>query len=362
MKRFVVDREALGKNIEILKARAGDATVFGVVKGNGYGLGVCNLADVLRAHGVDHYAVTDLAEVRALRRAGFESETILMMEGTCNPEELGALIDSRAIVSVGSLTCAQRLDAEAEKRGVTAEAHIKIDTGMGRYGFLPEEIQKVLSLYEACPHVHFCGIYTHFCRAYDEKATKEMFERFQTVVQTIRDAGLQPGTVHCCNSTAFWKYPEMHCDAVRIGSALLGRVNFSGGTGLQRIGQCEAEIEEIRTLPRGHAVGYGSHWVAKRETRTAILSIGYSHGFSVEKGYDLWGTKDCMHGVGRYVKAWLRKKALYVTVNGKSCRVLGHVGMVNMVIDVTDCDAALGDMALVDINPLVLKDVPVVLS
>ena len=362
MKRFVVDRAALGNNIEILKNRAGTATVFGVIKGNGYGLGVTNLADVLREHGVDHFAVTDLNEVFRLRRGGFEQETILMMEGTCNPHELSALIENRAIVTVGSFACAERLDAEAKARGVIAEAHIKIDTGMGRFGFLPQEIQQVLSLYESFPNIRFSGIYTHFCKAFDKAATKEMFERFQTVVQAITHAGQNPGLVHCCNSTAFWNYPEMHCGAVRIGSALLGRVNFPGETGLVRIGRCEAEIEDIRTLPMGHAVGYGSHWVAKRETRTAVLPIGYSHGFSVEKGYDLWGAKDCIHGVGRYVKAFLKKKALYVTVNGKPCRVLGHVGMVNMVIDVTDCKAEVGDMAVVDINPLVLKDVPVVLS
>ena len=85
-------------------------------------------------------------------------------------------------------------------------------------------------------------------------------------------------------------------------------------------------------------------------------------GFAVDKGFDLWRPKDCLRGVARYLKAWLRHKALYVTVNGTPCRVLGHVGMVNMVIDVTDCDCKLGDMAIVNINPLVLKDVDVVLS
>ena len=362
MKRYFVDRAALGRNMELLKQRAGDATVFGVIKGSGYGLGTVNLATVLCEHGVDHFAVTSVSEVAALRQAGFETETILMMEGTCNRQEIGALIDCGAILSVGSGEDALRIDAEAKARGVVAEAHIKIDTGMGRYGFLPSGTDTVQSLYDDFPNIRFTGIYTHFYDACDPKATRRQFDAFQGVVAAIRAAGQNPGTVHCCNSTAFWKYPEMHCDAVRIGSALLGRVAFSGETGLTRIGECQAEIEEIRTLPAGHSVGYGAGWVAKRETRTAILSVGYSNGFAVDRGYDLWRTKDCIRGVARYLKAWLKRKALYVTVNGTPCRVLGHVGMVNMVIDVTDCDCQLGDMAIVDINPLVLKDVDVVLS
>ncbi len=360
MKRYWVDRAALGRNIDLLKARAGDATVFGVIKGNGYGLGTVNLAQVLKEHGIDHFAVTDVREVTDLRRSEFETESILMMEGTCNRQEIGTLVENRAVLSVGSAEDALRLDAEAKARDIIAEAHVKIDTGMGRYGFLPTQLDEILHLYSDYPNIRFTGIYTHFFNACNPTSTKAQYKQFHETVEAIRNAGIEPGMVHCCNSTAFWQYPEMHCDAVRIGSALLGRVNFSGNTGLTVIGQCQAELEEIRTIPAGHSVGYGAGWVAKRETRTAVLSIGYSNGFAVDKGYDLWRTKDCIRGVARYLKAWIKKKALYVTVNGKSCRVLGHVGMVNMVIDITDCDCRLGDMAVVNINPLVLKSVDVV--
>ena len=152
----------------------------------------------------------------------------------------------------------------------------------------------------------------------------------------------------------------MMCDGVRLGSALLGRVAFSGTTGLKRVGWCQAELEEIRTIPVGHTVGYGAGWRAKRPTRTAVLSIGYYTGFGVDRGFDLWRFSDCLRGIARYIKAFLKRKALYVQVNGKDCRVLGHVGMVNMVIDVTDCECSVGDMARVDINPLLVKGMEIV--
>lgn len=359
MKAYIVDKAALERNIRLLRKKAGDAVVWGVVKGDGYGLGCVSLAKLLAAHGVDHFAVTDVSEVRALRDEGFLENPILMMEGTCNDTEINELLDLGAILTVSTPEDAVRIEANAAERATVAEAHLKIDTGMGRYGFLPEQMELVHSLYETCPHIAFSGIYTHFYDACSAVATAAQFDAFQRVVQELQAAGHETGMVHCCNSTAFFHYPHMHCDAVRLGSALLGRVNFEGDTGLKRIGWCQAELEEIRTIPAGHTVGYAAGWKAKRQTRIAVLSVGYFNGFGVDRGFDLWRFKDCLRGVARYIKAFLKRKALYVEVNGRQCRVLGHVGMVNMVIDVTDCDCTVGDMARVDINPLLVKGVEV---
>lgn len=360
MRAYIVEKAALERNIRLLRKKAGDAQIWGVVKGNGYGLGCVELARLLAAHGISRFAVTDVAEVRALRDEGFLENPILMMEGTCNEAEINELLDLNAILSVTTWEDAQKVQSCAEARSAVAEAHIKIDTGMGRYGFLPDQMELIHSLYEVCPSIAFTGIYTHFYDACSPVATAAQFQAFQKVVQELQAAGRETGMVHCCNSTAFFLYPNMHCDAVRIGSALLGRVTFDGDTELKRVGWCQAELEEIRTIPAGHTVGYAAGWKARRETRIAVLSVGYYNGFGVDRGFDLWRFKDCLRGVARYIKAFIKRKALYVEVNGKMCRVLGHVGMVNMVIDVTDCDCAVGDMARVDINPLLVKGLDIV--
>ncbi len=360
MRAYMVDKSALAHNIGIILERAGDAVVWGVIKGDGYGLGCVELARVLSAYGIDHFAVTDVGEVRQLREAGFVESPILMMEGTCNPAEINELLDHGAILTIGSAEDAVMVDQVARERSTVAEAHLKIDTGMGRYGFLPEQIEKIYSLYTDSTNIAFTGIYTHFGCAVDAAVTQKQYDKFQQVVQELRAAGFETGMVHCCNSTAFWKYRHMHCDGVRIGSALLGRVAFSGSHDLKTVGYCQAELEEIRTIPVGHTVGYGAGWVAKRETRIAVLSIGYFNGFGVDRGFDLWRFKDCIRGIARYIKAFIKHKALYVHVNGTPCKVLGHVGMVNMVIDVTDCDCKVGDMARVNINPLLLKGIEVI--
>lgn len=359
MKRYTVDTAALAHNVQLLRKKAKGTILWGVIKGNGYGLGVVQMAQVLAQNGIRQFAVTDIREARALREAGFENP-IFMMEGTCNAQEVRQLLELGAILTVGTVEDAAVINEQARLHSVKAQAHLKIDTGMGRYGFLPAQMETVRRLYSANPYIQFTGIYTHFYDSADPKPTKIQFEKFMEVVKQLRDAGIDTGMVHCCNSSAFLKYPQMHCDAARVGSALLGRVTVGDKTGLKKVGRCEAEIEEIRTIPAGHTVGYGAGWVAKRRTRIAVLSVGYFHGFAVDRGFDLWRPKDCFRGIARYIKALIRGKALYVTVNGQRCRVLGHVGMVNMVIDVTDCECKTGDMAQVDINPLLLKGVDVI--
>lgn len=359
MKRYMVDKSALEHNVRLLLEKAKGKTVWGVIKGDGYGLGVVPMARLLAAHGIEHFAVTDLAEVRALRNDGF-SNPILMMEGTCSESEVNELLDLGATLTISTPEDAAVVNAQAAARSTIAEAHLKIDTGMGRYGFLPEQMELVHGLYAGNPNIAFTGIYTHFYNSSEPAPTQAQFDKFQAVVNELQAAGIETGMVHCCNSSAFLKYEHMHCDAVRVGSALLGRVTIGGNTGLKVVGDCQAELEEIRTIPVGHTVGYGAGWKAKRETRIAVLSIGYFNGFGVDRGFDLWRFQDCLRGVARYIKAFIKRRALYVTVNGQSCRVLGHVGMVNMVIDVTDCDCRQGDIAHVNINPLLVKGVEIV--
>ena len=360
MKAYIVDTAALEHNIRTLREKAGDTVIWGVVKGNGYGLGCAEMAGILAGQGVDHFAVTDVAEVRALREAGFRENPILMMENTACEGEINELLDLDAIFSVGSMADAKAIDGIAAQRSCVAQAHVKIDTGMGRFGFLPEQKTEILGLYEGCPNIAFTGIYTHFLNSGDANVTRDQFVKFRWIMDEIRFAGFETGMVHCCNSTGFWKFPDMHCDAVRIGSALLGRVGYASQAGLKKIGYCRALVEQVRTIPAGHTVGYGGGWKAKQETQIAVIPVGYFHGFAVDRGYDLWRWQDCLRGVLRYIKALVQKKALYVSIGGKNCRVLGHVGMVNLVADVTGLGVKPNDEAIVEINPLLVKGMEIV--
>jgi len=352
MRIYVVEKEALVGNIRLIKDLADGAAVWAVLKGDGYGLGAVPLAKLLREQGVRRYCVTELSEARALREAGFEEEPILMLQPTTDHATLEALVELNVICTVSSQDDAVVLNGVAAERETVAEAHIKIDTGMGRYGFHPKELDKILSVYRYMPNIAVSGIYTHFSSAFrSEKRTREQYERFQLLLDQIAGSGFETGEAHCCNSSALLRWPEMRMDGVRVGSALLGRVSFRGKSGLRRAGYCESHVAELHTLPKGAATGYGGAWRAKRETKLAIVPVGWYHGFGVEYGRDSFRLRDCLRGTLSLAKAWLARRRLYVKIAGQRCPVRGHVGMLHTAVDVSRADCKTGDTAILDISP-----------
>ncbi len=360
MKAYIVETDKLRHNLAILKEKAENTSIWGVVKGNGYGLGTVALARFLAAEGIDRFAVTDLREATELRQAGLKEQPVLMLRETSQEDELKSMVALNVICTLGSLEAAAALEQVAKDLGTRARAHVKIDTGMGRYGFLPCQWEQAAQVYEKYPHVEVTGIFTHFHSASREELTTPQYTAFQDVVKKIKDRGFDPGMVHCCNSLAFWNFPHMGLDGVRLGSALLGRVNYASKAGLKPVGWCEAEVEALKTVPKGHNVGYGAACQVKRDTTIAVVGVGYIHGFSVERGYDVFRVKDCLRSVGRYLKYLVKGKSLTVEINGKPCKVLGHVGMVNLIADVTDVPCRLHDKVKVNINPLDVKNMDVV--
>lgn len=360
MTSYIVETDKLRHNLAILKEKAAGTAIWGVVKGNGYGLGTAALGRLLAEEGIDRFAVTELGEAEALREGGLAEQPILMLREISREDELKRLLSLGVICTLGSLEAAAALEAAAREMDVTAQAHVKIDTGMGRYGFLPEQWEQAAQVYTDYPHVKAIGIFTHFHSGSREEITGAQFAAFEAAVAGIKSRGIEPGTVHCCNSLAFWNFPHMHLDGVRLGSALLGRVGYGGKAGLKPVGWCEAEVEALKTIPKGHNVGYGAACRVKRDTAIAVVGVGYIHGFAVERGYDVFRPKDCLRSIGRYLKYMLKGKSLTVEIGGKPCRVLGHVGMVNLIADVTDVPCKLHDPVRVSINPLDVKNMEIV--
>ena len=357
MKRYLVESAAIRQNLETLKKRAGKARLFAVVKGNGYGLGLVPLAAICRDAGVDTFCVTEVSDAKQLRGAGF-TQQILMIRPTCDVDEVHQPLDLDVVLTVSSQDDAAVLNRIATQRTQKVKAHIEIDTGMGRYGFLPGEMDKLLHIYSYMDGLDLCGIYTHFHSAFcSKRATDLQMVCFRSVIRQLQEKGFDPGVCHCCNSAGLLRFPNYAMDAVRVGSALLGRVH--GGHGLKRVGYCETQVEELKWLPKGHTTGYGAGWKAKRPTRVAILPVGWYNGFGCEMGNDLFRFRDCLRRIAASLRVMLFGKAYYVTINGKRCKVLGHIGMLHTAADVSGIQCSLGDMARVEINPLMQKGMDV---
>lgn len=359
MTTYEVSREALEFNIKQLKAQANGVPIWAVVKGDGYGLGVLPLAEMLAEQDIHNFCVTELREAEILRDNGFTDDCILMLRSVADRKEINRLMDLKVILTVGSEEVASLIDRIAAERADIAEVHLKIDTGMGRYGFLPEETEQIIAIYREKKHLAVSGIFTHFnCAFNDDALTKREFAAFMQVVGDIRAAGQETGTVHCCNSAAFLKFPEMHCDAVRLGSAILGRIAFR--TKLRPVGYVSSAIEELRVLPKGHTTGYSALWKAKKDTPVAIVPVGWYHGFHVSCEPDMTRRRDCFRAALGSFRGMLCPKHVTVEINGKTCPIVGAIGMLHCAVDVTGVPCQRGDRVIMQMNPLHLNGIKVV--
>ena len=356
MKQYVVDLGLLARNTQILVEKAGSAAVYGVVKGNGYGLGLLPMAKTLRESGVTRFAVADPSEATALRQGGFTREEILMLRETRLETELRELMAAGAVLCVGSTETAGMIAALAPEYRFPYPCHVKIDTGMGRYGFLPGQIEDMAAVWRN-PALEVQGTFTHFHSAFNnDAATRAQFAQFQQVLEQLRKRGLDPGIRHCCNSSAFLKYPEMHLDAVRLGSSLLGRLSFGGDFGLSPIGWCEAQVEVVRKIPRGHSVGYCADWTAKRDTTIAVFSVGHFQGLSAPSRLDPASFRECVISVLATIKSYFIRRPVYVTIGGHRVPIVGNIGIVRSIADVTDISCQVGDTVRIELRPLDVKD------
>ena len=359
MKSLIINKEDLRHNINIIKEltkpdilddNGEKYKIIGVVKGNGYGLGLVEYSKFLIDNGIECIAVATVEEAVALRKAGIK-EDILMISSISLKEDLETLINSDIIISIGSKECADIVKTLKNKR---IRAHIKIDTGFGRYGFLYNDIKTIVSAIKSLTNVSIEGIYSHFSLAYykNNKWTQKQFNRFIDVIEALNLNNINIKTMHICNSPAFLNYPKMHLNSARIGSAFLGRVDSQNNIGLKKIGKLKTNITEIKTVPKGYNIGYLNCYKTKKETKIAIIQVGYMDGYNITLKSDMFRIVDKLRGISQSIKKCLKKDTLKVIINNKRYNVIGKVGMYHMTIDITDSNIKLNDMVYLDVNPL----------
>ena len=222
MSRYVIEKEKLKENIEFIKQKAG-VPVIGVVKGNGYGFGIREFTSVLKENGITFFAVTEVTDIPVLKEILDEKDSLLVMRSTCIESEARQIAGSGCIATIGSRAACRVMEKVADELDTTVKCHLKIDTGMGRYGFMPSEISKAIECYKM-PHLKFTGIYTHFSSAFrNAELTKAQLALFKDCIAQIKNAGFETGMAHCANSPALLNVDGVSMDAVRIGSAFTGR-------------------------------------------------------------------------------------------------------------------------------------------
>ena len=347
MSRYVIDKKLLEENISLIKEKA-KVDLIGVVKGNGYGFGIKEFTKVLRDNDIYTFAITEVDDISELKDV-LDNEDILVMRSTCIENEARIIAENNCIATIGSLNACQFMDKVSKELNVKTRCYLKIDTGMGRYGFMPSEVDDAIKCYDF-DNLEFIGAYTHFSSAFTNKElTKAQLELFKDTMSQIEKAGKNVGILHASNSPALLNVEGVCLDRVRIGSAFTGRVITNSNIKLNRIGRLEAEVIEIKTVPAGYSIGYNGKFKTKRETKIAIVPIGHYDGFGLTKEKEIAD----LHSVLSQLKKYIKKNQLYVKINDRMYSVIGEIGLDH--VDITDSDVKVGDLASVDISPLMVN-------
>lgn len=353
--RYVVERDYLKNNIEIIKKEMGGVPVIGTVKGNGYGLGTAQFARELVENGIGFLAAARPEEAAAVRNVGIDCP-ILLLSPVAEESDAELLIDRQIIACVGSRESAVLLDETAQKRGVTLEAHLKLDTGFGRYGFLPGEEEEIVRLCGELEHVKITGCFTHFSNAFgkDSSSVDRQMKIYHEMTEKLERAGMELGMQHVANSTAALRFPGTRLDAVRIGSAFLGRLSVKNTWGFQRVGHMECEITSVKHLPKDSNIGYADIYHTPRDMVAAVVPVGHIDGFGMTKANDMCRPVDKLRYLVHAIKDFFRDTQIYGHLNGKRVPLAGRVGLANVVFDVTGVDCRPGDIITLDVNPLLV--------
>ncbi|MCP4114509.1 MAG: alanine racemase [Desulfobacteraceae bacterium] len=290
-----IDLDAIAHNLKVLKSLIKPGTaVMAVVKADGYGHGAVRVAETALANGADSLAVARFHEALELREAGIAAPILIL--GYTRDEELDQLMALDFTFTVFDLETAQMLSEKAVARGETIKAHLKIDTGMGRLGILPdsrrrdsavkgEAVSEVATI-AGLKGLKLEGIYTHFASAdsRDKAYADYQYKVFTDFIGELKARGMEFPLVHCANSAAVIAIPRSHLNMVRIGITMYGLAPSEevkiDHLGLKPAMEIHSIVTSVKKVPKAFKVGYGMTYVTGAETEIAAVPVGYADGYS----------------------------------------------------------------------------------
>lgn len=330
----------LVSNINAIRKRT-QAAIMGVVKCNGYGAGLVQLAQIYQDNGINWLGVCSPGEALALRQSNITANILLMVPQR-DASILQELIKNDISIAVDTFAQLETIKEIQASSGCNARLHIAIDTGMHRYGFAQSELP---SLAKALENIPVEGVFTHFSAAYQRKAAflKKQLKSFDQAVSLLNGEGVCPQIIHAAGSLAALNFPHTHFDLIRCGSALLGSVPNPSTYGLKRVCCLEVPIKRIRELKQGQVLGYGGYKLKKSRT-AALVMAGYADGIALERFVKIRNLRDLVH--------ILKRPAISAVINGQAVPVIGGSGVNHCYLDITGKKAHEGDLARFYINPI----------
>lgn len=308
-------------NIKSLrKALKKETLIMATVKADGYGHGAITVSKTFLENGADILGVSILPEAIELRKSGIDGPIIIL--NYTPPSQYKKILEYDLVQNIYSYEEAKILSKLAHEMNKTAIIHVKIDTGMGRIGFLPnkksiEDIKKISDL----ENIKIEGIFTHFSSS-DEKDktyTREQFKKFKWLVDTLENDGVEIEIKHVSNSGGILEYPEYDLDMVRPGIILYGHypsedINKSR-VDIKPAMTLKSSISNIKRVPKDTSISYSRIFTTEKESVIGTLPIGYGDGYS----------------------RMLSGKA-EVAINGKRVPIVGMICMDQIMVDLSNLE------------------------
>lgn len=301
--------------------------IMAMVKAFGYGAGSSEVAELLEFHGVDYLGVAYISEGQQLREAGIRTPIFVL-----NPDSssLSFLIDSQLEPEVYSFRILEALiyELRARQHKEAYPVHLKIDTGMHRLGFMPEDLHRLTALLKNEPLIKVVGVLSHFSAAdqpQHDDFTREQIRRFKEASDFIESELACKVMRHICNTAGLLRFPEAHFELVRLGIGMYGIPSCEvDRSTILPAGSLKTRISQLRKIAKGESVGYARQSIADYERMIATLPVGYADGYP----------RHLSNGKGRAV------------INGQHASVVGNVCMDMIMLDVTGIDCREGDEAI----------------
>jgi alanine racemase len=279
-----VSLDGFRDNYRTIRGHVRPSRVIAVVKANAYGMGAVPVSWALKAEGADFFAVATPDEAVELREAGIQDPVLVLGSSPYEAAEVYVKLGIRAAVT--DVRMAELMSEAACRLSRPAFVHLKVDSGMGRIGFLPDAVLSVAERVHKLPGIDFEGVFTHFSTS-DEKDlshTHTQFRAFSSIVRSMREGGIPVRIAHCCNSGALLAdLSEMFADAVRPGQILNGMIpseECGRAISIKSCFEVKTAVGAVRELPEGMGVSYGLTYTTSAAERVAILPVGYADGFS----------------------------------------------------------------------------------
>lgn len=327
-----IDLGAVKHNYELAVKLSGNKEVMPVIKANAYGHGAVKVGRYLERLGVKYFAVAALDEAIELRNGGIKSQILIL--GATLPEYYEKVLQYDVIQTIASKEAAVSFSNVAQRLGVKAKVHIKIDTGMARIGLdarnaevLQSTVNDIVDI-SGMSNLVLDGIYTHFATADipDDEFALHQHKMFDSVIDLLKNNGVEFLHKHVSNSGDIINYPNSEYDMVREGIILYGYLpdKQSKPFDFKPVMSVYSVVSHISHIRKGETIGYGRTFIAPKDITVAVIPVGYADGYP----------------------RLLSNKGEMV-INGKRCKVLGRVCMDQTMVDISGMNVEIGNQVTV---------------